>query len=414
MKQLYLTLLLALAGTAALAQKDFRPGYLVQHGDTTAGLVDYRGAQRNTLVVSFKASENASEQNFSPEQVQGFGFRKERKFYEAKLVPALDSLSSPQTFFLEALVKGRASLYFLRDQMQKDRFYISKDAEPLRELYVEEFKQKNTQEGPKYGHVMLMRRDLYKPVLSQTFLDCETITEAELDGVALGHNSLAAIVRKYNKCIDQENYSKPQQKIRVAVGPVAGISSSKLSFTIGDSDQNFNNTSVKPVLGAFFNLSFLTFSEKLSVQTEMLYAPNYFEASIGDDPSTPGVSTSEVWIDMKHLKIPILARYTYPRGIIRPYINIGPVINLVASQDNEITTTSTFGGSSRKKKGAYLGEDDILTFSGGVAAGLGISYPVFNKPLFLEVRYELNDGVSRFTGHSSKIESMFLMLSYKL
>ncbi|MBX0333306.1 PorT family protein [Pontibacter sp. HSC-14F20] len=414
MKQLYITFLFALISSVAFAQQDFRQGYIIQHGDTTSGLVDYRGAQRNTHQISFKSNNAADLQNFTPTQVQGYGFQKEQKFYESKLVPAFDTLSVEQTLFAQLLVKGRANLYFLRDPMQKDRFYISKDTELLQELRVEDFKQKNMQEGRKLGHTNLMRRELYKPLLMQTFLDCNSITEADVNKVILGFNSLSAIVKKYNECVGQEEYGKVPKKIRVALGPVAGMSSSTLAYSIEDRDQNFNNTSVKPVVGAFFNFSVPTISEKLSLQAELLYAPNYFEASLGDDPSVPGTATSEIFIEVTHVKIPVLARYTYPKGIIRPYINIGPVINLVASQENEITTTSTFGGSMRTTTNAFLGDNDFLTFSGGVAAGLGISYPVFNKPLSLEARYEINDGVSRFTGHSTSIKSMYLLLSYRL
>ncbi|MER2995995.1 porin family protein [Pontibacter populi] len=414
MKQLYITILLALVSSAAFAQQDFRQGYILQNGDTTSGLVDYRGAQRNTHQIAFKSNASAKEQTFLPSQVQGYGFQKEQKYYESKLVPAFDTLSVEQTLFAQLLVKGKANLYYLRDPMQKDRFYISKNAEPLRELKVEEFKQKNTQEGRKLGHTYMMRRELYKPVLLQTFLDCSSITEDDINKVEIGLNSLSAIVKKYNVCVGQEEYSKVPKKIRVNLGPVAGISSSKLSFKVEDSDQGFHNTSVKPVLGVFFNFSMPTISEKLSLQTEVLYAPNYFEASKGDDPSVPGTSTSEIWMDMKHIKIPVLARYTYPRGILRPYFNIGPVMNFVASQGNEITTTTTFGGTTKEKKGAFLGEDDILSLSGGMTAGLGISYSFLGKPLSLEARYEINDGVSRFTSHSTSINSLFLVLSYKL
>lgn len=414
MKQLYLTLITYLFISQAFAQSDFRPGYIVQNGDTASGLVDYRGAQRNTHQISFKSNNDAKQQDFTPTQLQGYGFRQEQKYYESKLVPAFDTLSTEQTLFAQLLVKGKANLYLLRDQMQKDRFYISKDAEPLKELRVEDFKQKNMQEGRKLGHTNLMRRELYKPLLMQTFLDCNSITEADVDKVVLGLNSLSGIVKKYNECVGQEEYSKVPKKVRVALGPIAGMSSSTLAYKIENSDQNFDNTSVKPVFGASFNFSVPTISEKLSLQVEVLYAPNYFEASLLDDPMVPGVSTSEVWLDVKHVKIPVLARYTYPKGVIRPYINIGPVINLVASQENEMTTTSTFGSSTRTTTKPFLEDDGFLTLSGGVAAGLGISYPVFDKPLSLEARYEINDGVSRYTSHSTSIKSMFLVLSYKL
>ncbi|MCP2043742.1 porin family protein [Pontibacter sp. HSC-36F09] len=414
MKQLYLTLITFLFLSQAFAQSDFRPGYIVQNGDTASGLVDYRGAQRNTHQISFKSNNAANQQDFTPTQIQGYGFRQEQKYYESKLVPAFDTLSTEQTLFAQLLVKGKANLYLLRDQMQKDRFYISKDEEPLKELRVEDFKQKNMQEGRKLGHINLMRRELYKPLLMQTFLDCNSITETDVDKVVLGLNSLSSIVKKYNECVGQEEYSKVPKKIRVALGPIAGMSSSTLAYKIEDSDQIFDNTSIKPVLGASFNFSVPTISEKLSLQVEVLYAPNYFEGSLQDDPMVPGVSTSEIWLDVKHVKIPVLARYTYPKGVIRPYINIGPVINLVASQENEMTTASTFGSSTRTTTKPFLEDDGFLTLSGGVAAGIGISYPVFNKPLSLEARYEVNDGVSRYTSHSTSIKSMFLVLSYRL
>ncbi|NEM98038.1 porin family protein [Pontibacter burrus] len=414
MKQLYITLLLVLAGTATFAQSDFRPGFLVQNGDTISGLIDYRGAQRNTKVVTFKTTEKADQQNLAPEQVQSFGFKKENKIYESKLIPAFDTLNVPQVLFAEILVRGQANLFFLRDPMQKDRFYISKGSEALEELKVEEFKQKNMQEGRKLGHLMLMRRELYKPVLMRTFLDCNSIKEADIDKVVIGHNSLTAIVRKYNQCVGQIEYAKPQQKIRTSVALLAGFSSSSLSFTLDGKEQLFNNNSLKPIAGASFNFSMPTFSEKISMQIETLFTTNYFEGNTGDDPLTPGNNAGEYYIDVKHFKIPTMLRYTLPSGTFRPYIQIGPVMNFVVSEENEAKTSITFGGSTRTTTKPLLEEDDFRNFAIGLTGGVGISYPLFGKMFSLEARYEANNGVSHFNYHSTRMQSYSLLLSYKL
>ncbi|MBB6612221.1 PorT family protein [Pontibacter sp. Tf4] len=414
MKQLYITLLLALVGTAGFAQKDFRPGYLVQNGDTLTGLVDYRGAKQSSNVVIFKANQNASEQAFGPEHVQGFGFDKEQKLFQSKLIPAFDSLNTPQTLFAEVLVKGQANLYFLRDPMQQDRFYISKGSAALQELRVEDFKQKNMKQGHKYGNTMLMRRELYKPVLFHNFMDCNTIKEADIDKVVLGYNSLTAIVKKYNQCVGQEEYSKPQQKIKVGIGAVAGVSSSSLSFTVDGEEHLFKDNSVKPIAGFFFHFSKPTFSEKISLQAEMLFTSLYYEGNTGDNPTIPGTTTTENWLDVKHLKIPVMLRYSYPRGTLRPYLHFGPVVNVIIAKDSETKTTTSLGGTSRTSSKKLLEDDDYRNFALGLIGGAGLSYPVFGKPLSLEARYERNNGISHFNMHSTRITSYSLLLSYKL
>lgn len=334
--------------------------------------------------------------------------------YESKLIPAFDSLNAPQTLFAEVLVKGQATLYFLRDPMQKDRFYIAKGTEALRELKIEEFKQKNMQEGRKLGHTMLMRRELYKPVLLQTFMDCKSITEADIHKVTLSYNSLSNIVKKYNNCSGEVEYVKPKQDTEVSFGPVAGVSSSTLTYKIEDKDQNFDNTSVKPVVGAFINLMFPYFSERLSLQVEMLYAPNYFESSFEDDPMVPGNSTGTIEIDVKHLKVPTLIRYTYPGSTIKPHINVGPTWSYAVSQKNQANKTTTLGGTTRNSNDPFLEDDEFRKLTLGFTAGAGISYNIFNKPLTLEARYEKNRGITNLKGQTSSIQSLFVMLSYKL
>src|SRR5688572_10428640 len=131
-KVIVLHILFLIISIPSFSQKDFRPGYILQNGDTIKGLVDYRSDQRNARICTFKASSESAVQTFKPTELSGFGFTKGQS-YETQLVSREDNKT--KAIFLKLLVKGTATLYFYKDSLDIDHFYIFKNNElrPLEE-----------------------------------------------------------------------------------------------------------------------------------------------------------------------------------------------------------------------------------------------------------------------------------------
>lgn len=107
-----LLIIFFLAGTvAALSQSNFKEGYIINlQNDTIYGYIDFRIDQSNAVQCRFKSSPDADEEVFQPGSIYGYRFVNEGKFYVSKIVE-IDN--AKQSYFLEYLLQGIISLYYL-------------------------------------------------------------------------------------------------------------------------------------------------------------------------------------------------------------------------------------------------------------------------------------------------------------
>ncbi len=150
--------------TASFAQSDFRSGYIVTPSrDTIQGLIDYQSETKNASYVYFKRAQSAEPSRYESANLLAYGFTGS-KMYESKKIK-LDNATSVIAF-LELLVKGKISLYHLKDD---DRFYIEKAEQEIMPLF--ETKVKVQQGGRHY----LETRKIYQAILSNLMADCPAV-----------------------------------------------------------------------------------------------------------------------------------------------------------------------------------------------------------------------------------------------
>ena len=203
MKQLYLLLFFLLTSSAAYSQKNFQPGFVVQNGDTLRGLVDYRGAVRSATVATFKKSDNAPEQTFTPHQIQAYGFDEGHKLFEALDIPTAAD-TTKERLFLNALARGNASVYYYRDAYHKDRYFLRKNHDAIIELkYTEELLQ-NVVTGKKF----MARDKAYVRTIAVAFSDCDQIKASRYENLKFTAEALADITAAYNQCMDEGTISQ--------------------------------------------------------------------------------------------------------------------------------------------------------------------------------------------------------------
>ncbi|TPE43489.1 porin family protein [Pontibacter mangrovi] len=420
MKQLYLTLTFLFICTCTFAQKSFRPGFVIQNGDTIRGYVDYRGAMRSATVTTFKPNENAAEQSYTPQDIEAYGFLAEQKLYEVLEVPvAPDSLQQVRVF-LEALVKGPASLYYFRDAEQRNRFFLKKEQEPLTELTYDVLEHRDKQTGKKYNVWVKS----YAQAMTLAFADCPKINTHRLEKLRFTTEALAGITRDYNQCVAPQSKQLEGQIKRpvFTFGPAATYTFSTFKLkgqrhAIAQADYKDEGPGFGGGLTA--NITVPKLNEKLSLQVDLLYMPFKQVASFtygNTDGMVYGYEYDyDVRFEADFLKLPIQLKYTYPNGKLRPYFSAGLANNFVLQATQEaIITDNYYADKPRVNRQEPFGEDGFRKRTFGLTAGAGLQLPVGENSMSLEVRYETNETSSAIKSLSAQAKHVYFMLSYRL
>lgn len=136
--KMFLLALCLFVGQSVYGADLFRPGYVVNHqGDTLRGYIEYRNWSVNPQMIHFKAAPAAQIVTYKPADLSAFSVAEE--CYERaaiqvesssnsfdKLSDSADFKLKADTVFLQALVKGRKSLYFLKSKDGQPFFLLSK------------------------------------------------------------------------------------------------------------------------------------------------------------------------------------------------------------------------------------------------------------------------------------------------
>ena len=208
---------------AAFAQTDFRPGYYITwNNDTVYGLIDFRGAKRNSDHCLFKETEKSDPIRFAPTEISSYRFIDD-KYYVSKKV---EINNKEKQVFLEFLVNGITDIFFYSGE-DHPRYFIESTNGKLIEL-------SNEMKDEYINGKHIRRRSLkYMGVLKATLDDCEEI-QNDIEHAELNHKSLINLGKKYHDYVcDNEVcivYKKPVPKLKFKVAPFVGINLIKLSF----------------------------------------------------------------------------------------------------------------------------------------------------------------------------------------
>ncbi len=269
------------------AQNDFRPGYIIKTtGDTLYGEIDYRGDLLMSSICKFKSIDNAINK-YSPNDIIAFRFI-DSKLYISKNVKS-------RRIFLEYLIKGNISIYYMRDK-NGDHYFMDKEGENLIEIpYKEEIISVDNKQ-------VLYESKQHIGILKLYMQDDPNIQSKIYSIKKPDHQSLIKLVKDYHndvcegeKCII---YERKQPFIKVNLEVLGGV-------------VNFEN--VEDLIDKFYfqggiicHLWMPRTNEKLYFRTGLLYSQ--LEAVEGK---------SNIY------KIPFHLEYIYPKGSVRPRLSYG-------------------------------------------------------------------------------------------
>jgi hypothetical protein len=285
------------------AQTDFKPGYIIKNSsDTLYGMIDYRGDLLMGSICKFKSVTNDITV-FLPKDITAYRFI-DGKYYVAKEI-------NGKSVFLEYLVKGKVSVYYLRDDIG-DHYYIDKEGIRLSEIpYKEEIKELN---DSKYFYSSTIHIGIIK-----TYMQDAPDLHSKIDGIKkLERRYLIELVEEYNKLYGKGQdivYKKRQLKVNVNLELAAGL----INFGNIDGliDKNYFYG------GLIAHLWMPRANEKLFFRTGLLF-------------------TSFETVNKKNIqyKIPIQIEYIYPKSIIRPKVALG--INIYRSLNHSVAMMGGF------------------------------------------------------------------------
>ncbi len=273
-------------GLSSLSQTDFRPGYILTNdNDSIFGAIDYRGDLYMGQTCTFKDSSGVIK-DYNPDGLQAYRFIDE-KYYVTKEINA-------QKVFLEYLVNGIISVYYIRNQ-KSEHYYIEKEGEDLAELpYREEYMECD-------GKKVIYESKKHNAILSYLMQDAPELSSQIYAIQKPNHHSLIKIAKNYHSAVcDGEScivYDKKKVSLKVFPEVVAGL----INFTAGDYKYLH-----KPQGGLLLHTCLPKVNEKVFLKTGLFYAV------IGED------------YDPSRMKIvPIQLEYIYPGSRFSPSIALG-------------------------------------------------------------------------------------------
>jgi hypothetical protein len=133
------------------AQIDFRPGYIIQNnGDTVYGEIDFRSELLRGQSCYFRDPVKFMARDYSPNNLLGYRFI-DGKYYISREI-------NGKKVFLEFLIQGKISIYYLRDT-SGEHYYLEKEGYEFTELPYEDkilYKDVSNNMYKSYSHIALL------------------------------------------------------------------------------------------------------------------------------------------------------------------------------------------------------------------------------------------------------------------
>ena len=227
----------------AYGQENFLPGYIIDlKGDTTKGFIDYRNWDKNPKDVVFRNDTDGIKSTYKPLDIREFRVLDE--LYESAIVeietsPVLTAKLKPDpelyfaidTTFLQTVIRGTKSLYYLKDRTGKSHFY-TKDSLFRLLIYKRYFKVVEGKNGVAENRTFLGQ-------LINYLEDCPDI-QKKIKNTGYNRQSLEKL---FSDCYNiknmpvsngfektEINFQNKTEKVKLEVGLHAGMTSTSISF----------------------------------------------------------------------------------------------------------------------------------------------------------------------------------------
>jgi len=376
------------------AEAKYQPGFIITNSnDTVRGFIQGYGVNAYTHCY-FKKTLNDKAVEYSPGNILAYRFDGDGKFYISKEAPLE---SGNKVLFLEYLIKGKARVYFMRDDM--DHYFIETENRNIMEIseYPKIAKGAN---GTSY-----YKESQYKGKLKYIMSDCPEIA-SEIEHSSLNPTNMINLAKDYhNRVCNSEQCTIFERKIKpvkIYFSIVGGIALNK--FKIAERYTNLNPEGIIGCKVEFENFFFS--SEKSTIQLGLLFQ-NYSNYTIYN-ANTTFFSNHTIKSDLNTVavRIPLIYKYTFLHEKIRPYIGVGMANVFVISKNTDFS----FQDNVYDQKKAFP------FYQVGYMGVIGTKFMLNNKhAMNLELGYEYNQSIGEASHYKTIRNGNFsLTLGYTL
>ncbi len=414
MKKTAFILFLSFLGLQVFAQKNFLEATVTfTNGETVKGMVDYRNWARHPKDIHFGKNENLIKE-YTAKDISRLTVNNDTYIssivssrIESNMTDGLTykkeiQLQSDTTFLL-ALVEGKKSLYYFRNDFATDNYYI-KTEKGIELLEYHRYLQQVNQ------HDKLRENKKYMLQLKNYLSDWSGVSN-RLKEVEYKSEDLKNLFLDYYEATSKEpDFVQRKEKVKAKFGIVAGGGVSKIKFNASSGFVHLRNGEfpVVPtyVFGASVRLIFPRHLERLQVQNEIVYTTSTYEGNYYDDQGNGRYVNYDTTIGVGAVKINNMFRYRL--GVKEKGVFFGAGISngFLFETKNELNKESFLLAEPINTTEKALSE--FSKHELGLLAGIGYQIKGFS----LECRYEHGLGMSPFTGLASPVEKIYLQLGY--
>ena len=300
------------------AQSNYRPGFIITlQKDTVYGVIDYRSDKINATRCVFLPQDNSGDKpiTYHPFDILGYRFTDDGKYYVSKNVELQYGI--PKPVFLEYLLQGMKSLYY----------YETEDDIPV--YFVEDHNTLVKIDAPKLSRQTTSMQfkdqtDRYIPLLHYAFKDCPSLAP-KIDRARFNRKEMMRITKEYHyamctsneECIEFEA-KEDKRSIQLDVTPYAGVIQYKVPS--GSSIGLYSSPDLSYLAGVTLAISNRRWMSSLSGCFDLSFSRIASSAKSFSDYNNS-------YYTYKHsgtmLSGKLGIRYTYPKGIVRPFAELG-------------------------------------------------------------------------------------------
>ncbi|TWI92287.1 outer membrane protein with beta-barrel domain [Chitinophaga japonensis] len=391
--------MLILCTLQAAAQKNYVPAIIITpESDSLRGLVDYRNWRKAPESIHFRKDLSAAEQTFTPLDIRGFLILPANELYVSRPVKlditdeSIDRLLATDerehledTVFLLNIVQGVYNLYVYMDEHDRYHYVYDAEGQPVQELQVLRKKAPGSSSA-------ILTLNHYQQQLYLLFGDCPSIAK-RASRASYRENNLRELFAAYHRCRQPSTALtiKQTEKSSVRWGVLAGFSANTIRFTGDHPLARMPYTSSASVLpGLFLDIPCSRQRQQYWLGAELYYKTQ--DAS-GERIGARGQPVEQVDLKFTYLQLNVMFRYVYPKGRVRPFVNVGWG-NAVVLSENE---------NKRFREGYRDSEaiDGPRKHEGSIFGGLGVQYGRFQ----VEARHARTNGFSPYNALGTGIRS---------
>lgn len=298
------------------AQNNYRPGFIITvQKDTIYGEIDYRTDKMNAKRCVFQSQGNDIEPvTYHPFEILGYRFTDDGKYYVSKNIELKYGVSTP--VFLEYLLQGMKSLYY----------YETEDNIPI--YFVEDNNTIVKIDAPKLSKQATNiqfkgQTDRYIPFLHYAFKDCPSLAP-QIDRARFSRKEMIKITKEYHyamctsneDCIEFEA-KEDKRSIQLDITPYVGVI--QYNVPSGSLIGLYSSPELSYLAGVTLAISNRRWMSSLSGCFDVSFSRITSSArSLNNENSSTIFKHSGTMFSGK-----LGIRYTYPKGMARPFVELG-------------------------------------------------------------------------------------------